>query len=182
MQQAPSFQPSTSSLEEENQRQRAREAQLARLEKRTKGDREDYLVIGADIEDPIHCLIYRTELSNETYSKVFIDEEGDHCSTTCPVGLALGTKRYRIWQLKGQNMDLLAAYDPRSLHLSENPWWASMRQAQQASEKIPTMHGALVIYRWHRPLPLDTKIVRREIGNFLVCRYLYKCDYRFFLE
>lgn len=166
----------------EEQKQHAREAQLARLNKHTKSDREDYLVIGADIEDPIHCLIYRTELGNETYAKVFVDEQGEHGSTTCPVGLLLGTRRYRIWQLKGENQDLLVAYDPRQLHLPENPWWASMRTAQQASERIPTMHGALVIFRWHRPLPQDTRIVRREIGNFLVCRYLYKCGYRFFLE
>ncbi len=148
------------------------------LSNRTR-DREKYLRRGAAINDPVFVLLYAEELNKETYIKIHVDMAGQVAGTTAPVGLILGTKNWRIWDLRGEdNKHIYVAYNPKAHTF--NPYWETLRKTHaDGANVLPQMKGALVAFRLERSLDWSEPQLQRELLNWLVAHYVTKTTYKF---
>ncbi len=121
-------------------------------------------------------LAYNNLLGQETYSKAVLSYRGKYFESTHPVGMFFATTRWRWWRL-GAESDLFIAYDPDAT--KRNEWWHNVKKIT-SQPKVPEMYGTLIVFRYQKALEYNELELRRELINFLITRYKYKDQYKFF--
>lgn len=112
-------------------------------------------------------------LAARTYRKLLVCQDGEVVETTCPVHL-LCTEHYKNWEL---NNGLMIAYDPHAREL--NKWWEALRAKMPNFPQCSRMYGDIVVYVKGNALQWNELVLRRELINFLVCRYHKAHRYNF---
>jgi len=114
------------------------------MRKATKGERDYFLRVGAEIEDPSKILCWRETFCKATYNKYYVNTKGKESCTTAPIMMVLGDG-WRFWQLaKGT----FIAYHPEAT--IANKWWESIRQTTASA--TPEMKGDLVVFAWEQDM------------------------------
>lgn len=137
---------------------------------------QDFLRLGAEITEPGFVLAYNNLLGHETYNKAVLSYKGNYYESSHPVGLFFSTTRWRWWRL-GEQSDLFIAYNPEAK--KRNEWWHKIKKIV-AQPRVPDMFGTLIVFRYQKALEYNELELRRELINFLVTRYKYHDQYKFF--
>lgn len=129
--------------------------------------------LGADFDVP-HEVKMLQEPTINTYRKLMIETEGTVWGTTAPVEVCVGDQ-YRVWRLSDK---LLIGYDPEAF--LENRWWKDlMSKLPEQLQRVPRMYGDLCVYVHWNSLEWDELVLRRELINWLVCKYKRHHNYHF---
>lgn len=129
--------------------------------------------VGAMIDLPHEVQIIH-EPGIHTYRKIMLEQQGGYFATTAPLDVCVG-EDYRVWKLSDK---LLIAYDPHAIH--ENLWWRDlMNKLPEQLHKCPVMKGDLCVYVHWNGLNWNDLILRRELINWLVCKYKRGHPYHF---
>ena len=139
-------------------------------------DTERFMRLGAEITEPGFVLCYNNVLGEQMYAKQILYVKGGCFGTTNPISVTLCTDRWRWWRL-GEHKDLFIAYDPDATHL--NAWWMNLKKIV-SQRRVPDMFGSLVVFRYNKALEYNELELRRELINFLITRYKYHNQYKFF--
>ena len=109
-----------------------------------------------------------------TYRKLVLEQNGTTFATTAPVEICV-SEDYMVWTLSDK---LMIAYNPRAQH--ENLWWSDlMSKLPEPLQRCPKMKGDLCVYVYWNGLNWNELILRRELINWLVCRYKRGHQYHF---
>jgi hypothetical protein len=152
---------------------------LPLLESNKIEDREKFLLLGAQVDNPSFVLIYSEQLNQETYDKVILWVDGEYGTTTAPCNIFLGPA-WRLWELKSADgHHIFIGYNKYAKE--PNAFWSNIlsKFVGFGADACPHMYGPLVVFRWMRPLRWSELVLRRELINWLVMRYRYSSPYKF---
>lgn len=134
--------------------------------------------LGAELGYPAQVLMFNEVLGAEMYRKLVLNVDGTCESSTMPVTLLYPDDNWRVWQLSGdREKHLYVAWHPHTDKV--NKWWESLMSKIPLDVAVKVMYGDLAVFVHRDNLEWNELELRRELINWLVCKYRLQTSYKF---
>lgn len=145
---------------------------------------DEFLYLGATVQDGRFRLAYNPAFAQETYDKVFVNHLGECQVHSAPVSMLLdGDTHYKRMILENsEGLNPLFIAFRRANDRNPNAFWEKTKSILARVPGIRTIHGDLVFYRYCAPLRAGSEVLLREVVNWFVSRFVTKRSYTFKLD
>jgi len=115
-------------------------------------------------------LIEQEQLNEQTHSKILIRQDGRIDFSTAPIGLLLGTDKWKYWKLNGGELCVAFMTEEKCKY---NVFWERLRQKLGKKELIPRLRGDFVVCKYKKSVNITAvSDLQVQLFNFLVQHYV----------
>ncbi len=118
----------------------------------------------------VEGLIEQEQLNEQTHSKILVRQDGKIDFSTAPIGLLLGTDKWKYWKLNGSDLCVAFMTEEKCEH---NVFWDRLRQKLGKKELIPRLRGDFVVCKYKRSVNITAvSDLQVQLFNFLMSHYV----------
>lgn len=121
----------------------------------------------------------RENFTVETYTKLYINSDGEVYRTTLPQRELFDRNKTSEWQLeKNDSHSWVIIYNRNAT--KPNPWWEE--NVMKFGKDFPVIQGDFCVHIHFKPLDITNTVLARELVRYMETHYHRKSKYKFCLE